>query len=195
VEREEAAHLLGVAVDAAPFEARAAYRRLIRTHHPDAAGAASTDLAARLIAAWEAMREPTGPAPAVIGPPPERPPRPHWAGAGLGDATPAGLVTVHGDTLHIGLTREEAFVLLLDCAHDLGEVTYVDPDVGLLETIVEFEDEPTCSLLVSLQGRAGHIDAFCTIEPLTAEPAPAIAAVAHLLARTAWQRLTRTTPS
>jgi hypothetical protein len=61
-------------------------------------------------------------------------------------------------------------------------VTYVDANLGILETVVEFDGWPTCSLLVTLQGRAtGATEAWCTLESLSGEPAPPVAAVALLL--------------
>ena len=57
----EAAVVLGVAPDAAPDEVRAAYRRLIRTHHPDRAGRSSSDRAASITEAYRVLRAaPTG---------------------------------------------------------------------------------------------------------------------------------------
>lgn len=95
---------------------------------------------------------------------------------------------VDSDTIAVAASAEDAFMLLLDAAHDIGEVSYVDADLGLLETIVRFEGTPVCSLVVSLQGRAHHIDAFCTVESLEAVPAPPIAAVVEVFADLARQR-------
>lgn len=48
---------LGVAPDASPGEIRAAYRRLARTHHPDAGGGAHGEMAA-VNEAWRVLSDP-----------------------------------------------------------------------------------------------------------------------------------------
>ena len=95
---------------------------------------------------------------------------------------------VEGDTLAVDGAAEEAFFLLLEAAHDIGEVSFVDADIGLLETIVQFRGTPVCSLVLSTQGRADHIEAFCTIESLEGTAPPPIAAVVEVLADLARQR-------
>ncbi|MBI2709575.1 MAG: J domain-containing protein [Actinobacteria bacterium] len=195
MDRDEAARVLGVAGDAPPEDVRAAYRRLIRRHHPDTAGpgdapTATTD-ASLVIEAWGVLRAapggPAEPSPAPAGPGAE----PVAEGPA---ATAAASVWVEGDTVLLPFAREEAFLLLLDCASDLGEVTYLDPDLGLVESVVTFVGTGACSLVVSFQGRADHIDAFCTVEALDGGPAPRADAVADLLARTARARLAVSRP-
>jgi len=162
----EARALLGLVPGAAWEEVRTAFRRSVLAVHPDVAGpSAGAGLrTARLVQAVALLR-----------PPPTEPePEPEPA--------LAVDVTFGNDGLLIDATREEAFFLLLEAGDRLGEVTYADPTVGLLEVIVEFEEDPVCSLVVSLQGRAAGTEAFCTVEPLGTGPAPPVPAVVRLLA-------------
>jgi hypothetical protein len=162
VDEAEARAVLGVAAGATPAEVRSAYRALLLRHHPD--HAAEDDAAARtrqLTEAHAALRA------APSSPPAEPPPE----------------VTVDGATLSLVLPPDEAFLVLLDAAADLGEVTYVDPEVGLLDVHVAFEGGGTASLVVSLQGRAtGTTDAFCTVADLGTGPVADAPALAALLA-------------
>jgi hypothetical protein len=76
-------------------------------------------------------------------------------------------------------------MLLLDTAHSLGEISYLDRTAGLVEVIVEFVEAPTSSVLLSLQGRAtGVTDVFCTVEPLSGGEAPPADAVTRLVLAT-----------
>ena len=80
-------------------------------------------------------------------------------------------------------------MLLLDAAHELGEISYLDPSAGLVEVVVEFVEAPTSSVLLSMQGRAtGVTDVFCTVEPLSGGDAPPADAVTRLLWRTLVER-------
>ena len=56
MEPAEAREVLGVADSATPGEVRAAYRRLLRAHHPDLAGAGSTRRTAELTVAYRVLR-------------------------------------------------------------------------------------------------------------------------------------------
>ncbi len=85
------------------------------------------------------------------------------------------------DTIGIGAPGPETYRVLLEAAHRLGEVIYVEPSSGLIQVMVEFVDGPICQLLLTLQGRAtGVTEAFLTIESLDDEPPPPIDAVTRL---------------
>ena len=157
---------------------RIAYRAQISAAHPDRAGG-RTDLAAAVNAAYATLQQaerdghlhdhahdhaPT-PTPA---------PRPR----------PAPTVTEHepgfeeppevldGDTVHLAVPPDEAFVLLLDACHQIGDVTYIDRSCAILEALVRVEGEGVCSLVITLQGRATGTDAFCTLEAIEHVAAP-----------------------
>lgn len=112
--------------------------------------------------------------------------------AGAGDGGPVRLLA--DDTIGIDASAEDAFLLLVEAANDAGEVTYIDPDIGLLETLVSFPGEPVSSLVLTLQGRADHIEAFATIEALERGAPPPLAAVVEVLADLARRRIGQPAP-
>ena len=75
----------------------------------------------------------------------------------------------------------EAFAVLFEAAGRIGHVAYFDRQLGILETIVRFEGGPSCSLLITLQGRASGTEAFCTLESIEAQPTPSIRPVIEAL--------------
>jgi hypothetical protein len=183
VEVAEARAVLGVGPEDGWPAVRAAFRRLLLATHPDVAERLpdATARTARLTEAYRVVRT-AHQAPA---PPPAAarvataPPR--TAGASARGGTGVDVCVEHGALL-LGGPRDEAFFRLLELADDVGEVTYVDPQVGLLETIVHFDGWPVCSLLMTLQGRATGTEAFCTIEPIERGTAPPLDAVVLTLA-------------
>src|SRR5205085_4865317 len=85
---------------------------------------------------------------------------------------------IDGDTVSIMAPADEAFALLLEAAHVIGDVTYVSPRDGLFEALVKFDDGRTCSLVISLQGRGnGTTEAFCTLQALDGGPVPSVSIV------------------
>ncbi len=180
----EAARLLEVGLDDPWDDVRRAYRAHIRAHHPDRAGPGAADRAAVIIEAYAVLvahrSAPT--------PPPDRAPSPRspaapartaWGEEPLGP-TP-GVARVDGDTLALAAPADETFRWLTEAAHDIGEITYVDRSVPILEVLCRFEGEPATSLVITLQGRADGTEAFCTAESIEARPSPPTAAVVDLL--------------
>ena len=53
--------------------------------------------------------------------------------------------------------------------------------LGILELIVRFEGGPSCSVLITLQGRAFGTDAFCTMDSIEAAPTPPLRPVVEAL--------------
>lgn len=88
-------------------------------------------------------------------------------------------------SISVAAPSEETLALVLDAAHALGEISYLDHSAALVEVIVEFVEAPTSSVLFSLQGRGdGTTELFCTVEPLSGGDAPPADAVARLVAAT-----------
>ncbi len=177
MERAEAARLLGVPVDADPAEARRAFRTLIRRHHPDHAGTGAAATSARLIEAHRTLRTPADRAPEA--PPPPPPSRPY--------ATPPVDARVEGDALLVAAEPEVVLARVVEAGHRLGEVTYLDRASGLVEVLLQVQDEgdahpAACSLVASLQGRAEAVEVFCTVERLDGHPAPPVAPLVAALA-------------
>lgn len=79
--------------------------------------------------------------------------------------------------------RETTFGALLEAAHSLGEIGYLDRSAWLVEVLVEFVEAPTSSVVMTLQGRARGTEVFCTVEPLSGGDSPPIGPVTELVAR------------
>lgn len=175
MDRADAAHVLGVGVDASAATVRDAFRALIRQHHPDRAGAAGGEVSARLIEAHRVLRDQE---PLVSDPtPPTTPAAP---------ATPVD-ARAEGDALFVRADPETVMAGLVEAAHHLGEVTYLDRGAGLIEVLVlvqgEGDDRPAaCSLVASLQGRLDSVEVFCTVERLDGHLAPPVAPLVAALA-------------
>ena len=157
----EARSVLGVAESDGWEAVRTSYRRRIRVAHPDTqADGATTAAAARLNEAYAVLSRAKragrlhAPVPGAPPPPPSPPPPPT-----------VGVALVGGDTLLLAAPPDEAFALLLEAAHRVGEVSYVDRSCAIFEVVVR-QDGETCSLLVTTQGRAHGTEAFLTLEAM-----------------------------
>lgn len=167
--------------------ARAHYLALMRVHHPDLAGPAGAADAQRVTQAWALVEAAIEDGHLGVGDPGATAPAGGPAAAWRDEASwtrldPGTVHLVDAGTIGLHASREDAMLALLDVAHEMGEVSFVDVDLGLMEVIVQFVGQPTCSLVVSLQGRADRVDAFCTIDSYDATPPPPIDQVTRLLA-------------
>jgi hypothetical protein len=157
----EARHLLGVDHDAGPDELRAAFRQALRRTHPDLHGGDGA-AAREVVAAYELLAG----QPAALLPEP------------LPD-----LVTVDGDTVAAELPAGDLFEMLLTAGDRVGEITYADPEAGLLEVLLQVPGHGPCSVVLTLQGRGvGITEAMCTVEPVGTWAAPPPEVVAAVLA-------------
>lgn len=95
----------------------------------------------------------------------------------LSDDGPPPFARVADDTLHFAAPADETFRWLLEAAHEIGEITYLDRTGPIMEVLCRFVDEPATSLLVTTQGRADGTDAFCSAESIEARTGPPTAAV------------------
>lgn len=202
MDRQQAAQLLGVEPEADAATVRSAYRRLLLVTHPDVSTAGdATDRTLHLIRAVEVL---TGPPPSAAQPSggEDAPAEGSEAGRTDGAAPPGGatpgsdqeprpeaptieVALVDDDTIGIAAPHHEALMIVLETAHQLGEVAYLDHSAGMVEVVVEFVLAPTSSVVMSLQGRAaGVTEVFCTVEPLSGGEAPSAAAVTRLLLST-----------
>jgi hypothetical protein len=75
----------------------------------------------------------------------------------------------------------ETYAALFEAAGRIGEIAYFDRQLGIVETIVRFQGGPTCSVMMTLQGRADGTEIFCTMESIEATPAPNIRPVLDAL--------------
>ena len=185
----EARAILGLHGRADPEEARLAFRRLLREAHPDRNDA--SDAAARtreIVGAYRALRD---------GPPVESNLEAAAASDEVDDEVDDevfgdAITLVDTDTIGIALPAEEAFAVLLEVAHRVGDVTYLDRQNELLEALLRTEQGVTVSMVISLQGRAnGVTEAFVTLEAFDAARGalPMVADVTALLVSSARQVL------
>lgn len=184
----EARRLLGLGPTPTWVEVRVAYRAQISATHPDRAGGRA-DLAAAVNAAYATLEQAERDGHLHDDHPHDHAPPPDHRHA------PAPRVTEHepgfeeppevldGDTVHLSVPPDEAFVLLLDACHQIGDVTYIDRSCAILEALVRVEGEGVCSLVITLQGRATGTDAFCTLEAIEHVAAPPVRPIVeHLVA-------------
>jgi hypothetical protein len=162
----EARTVLGVTAADGWDIVRRAYRARIRAAHPDTHGVGATPRAIQLNEAYAVLsRAKRAGDPSVATPPsPNAPPPP--APPAPPPSPPVVGVSVEGtDTVLLAAPPDEAFALLLDAGHRVGDVSYVDRSCAIFEVVVRQDDE-TCSLVVTLQGRAHGTEAFLTLEAM-----------------------------
>ena len=173
----DARALLGVSPQATHDEVRAAFRAQIGRHHPDVNPAPGTSARAMaLIEAWEVLSiEPAVTDPPLTDPPVTDPP--------ITDPLAAWAT---GSSVMAAAPADEVMLWLIDAAHRVGDVTFLDMAAGLVEALVEFVDGPVVTLTLSLQGRvAAGTEVFISMEPWSRPPRPDLPdpdAVARLLA-------------
>lgn len=187
MDQTEAARILGIAPAAPWTDVRRAYRDLIQTRHPDRAGAGSTGEAARITEAYAVLRSAQAQfrtAPRSAGAARTRLERP----VAPVPVPPTAIVRMDEDTIAFGAPADETFLLLLEAGHDIGELTYVDRSVPILEVICQFVGTPALSLVITLQGRMDRTEAFCTVESIEARPGPPTADVVDVLVDLLHQR-------
>lgn len=167
---------------------RTRYRELLLTTHPDVSAAADSDATTATIALTEAYRvilEAIGEHRTGVIPQPDPPAsrQEHATCRHRSTDGPPEVIEIRtdGDTITLTVPPPEAFAILLDAGARIGGIGYVDRALGLLEIIVRFEGGPSCSVLLTLQGRAFGTDAFLTMESIEAAPTPDPAPVIEAL--------------
>ncbi|CAM8626634.1 DnaJ domain [Acidimicrobiia bacterium] len=193
MELDVAVSILGVKPGMTLAEVRVVYRDKLRITHPDVRdGDTSADEAGRATAllneAFTTIRlvvEERGfvpvstPATIADDSSARTVPQSNAASQYGGSAVAASIES--GDTLSIDAPPDEAFAFLLEASSRLGGIGYIDRSLGILEVIVRFEGGPSCSVLMTLQGRAFGTDVFCTMDSIEAAPTPPFAPVMEAL--------------
>jgi len=191
LELEFACQVLGVAVGDSEKEVKTLFRALMREHHPDLSKSCTDEEHGSIDPSL--LTEAYSVVLASIQASPERlVPRSVQLATSLApSASPAHpLVSEHdGDTIWIEAPPDEAYQRLLDAASTLGGIGHVDRNLGLLEVIVRFEGGPSCSVLMTLQGREHGTDVICEMESIESEPTPPI----HPVLQSLVERLTSAT--
>ncbi len=184
--------LLGVEAACSEAEIRAAYRMLLLRTHPDINSKAdATERTMALTSAYLLLTS------LVVDPAPAAAAQQEESAQQAQPAAEQGRrraqkkeeeieILLLGDlTISVAAPASETLMLLIDMAHELGEISYLDPSAGLLEIVIEFVEEPTSSVLLSMQGRGNATtEVFCSVEPLSGGISPPADAVARLLHRT-----------
>ena len=178
----DACNVLGVASGSTEKDVQIAFHELMRIHHPDVVSAIGDSTAgtvdpsllteAYAVIVASLRTSPEGRVPTIA----RTIHSPHLSSAS------SSIASEHdGDTIWIEAPPDEAYQRLLEAAAGLGGIGHVDRTLGLLEVIVRFEGGPSCSVLMTLQGRAHGTDVFCEMESIEAEPTPAILPVLDAL--------------
>jgi hypothetical protein len=186
VDATEALDVLGVRAGTDLAGVRAAYRGLVRAAHPDVAGPGAEAHArtARLTQAYEVLTAfvaEHGTTPAEPEPEPEPEPRTRPEPEPPAEARVIEVGALDEGTIAVGLPSSETYAALYEAAGHVGDVAYYDRGLMILEIIVRFEGGPSCSVVMTLQGRAHHTEVFCTMESIESTPAPPIAPVIDAL--------------
>jgi hypothetical protein len=170
VDLATARDVLGVEPEAPWPDVRAAYLRMVREHHPDTAADAAdagirTVRTAQITSAYSTLLA-NRPSPG-----PELPPSfaPRVEDESLADAMDGSRRVL------LAAELDDAFVALLEVAHMVGVVSYVDRQSAVMEAIVTAAPGEATSLLIFLEPGAeeGVTEAFLGVEPLGGHaPAP-----------------------
>lgn len=180
--RERALRTLGLEKGAQADEINRAYRALIRQAHPDAGG--RTEVAARITEAYHWLQR-AGPAPTR----PTRTPRPESTAPPHSRRARAFAAERADDSLALHLPPGDVFTRLCEAGHELGEVSYVDPDTGMVQVTFTAPTGVVCQLTATvIPGSApgsGQQDTRVefTLDPLAGGMAPPITAVVSHLTR------------
>ena len=168
--RERALQTLGLEKGAQAADINRAYRALIRQAHPDAGG--STAVAARITEAYHWLQRASAEPPKA----PKPTPPPH----------PAPPVTDKADdSVTLLLPPGDVFARLVEAGHQLGEVSYIDRDAGIMQVTFTADNGVVCQLAVTVITGPGQSEARVefTLDPLASGEAPPIGRVVAHLAR------------
>ncbi len=172
VDRQRALTVLQLGAEANLDEARDAYRRLVRTNHPDLIGSDGTEamiLLNQAMAVLEANPEPGAAEPVAE------------TSLATSDGHPD--LVVFDDGLTLNAPADELFPRLAEALDVVGDLTYADASSGYLEAAVSFGNPSPSQLVVSLQGRGEHTEAFFTLESMGIETPPDLVEVVAAIGR------------
>lgn len=179
---DEARAVLGVTAASPPAEVREVYLRQVRANHPDTTDdpRGAGERTATIIAAYRLLRG--------------RLPDSDSAGAeGNADGATAtsgvGVEIISDEALWVDADGTLVGRLLLEAAHEVGEVSYVDRSSGLVQVTVRPAGGPTCWLTVSIHERPGGTALVTTLESIEALPSPSARPVVQRLADELGRRL------
>ncbi len=160
----EALYLLGLRSDCSLTDARAVFRRMVTAHHPDLheGDAVESERTRMVIVAFRLVERDLQARGAV-----ETRSTRIGEKSDPGSAATAVVRKIDADTLSLVATAEEAYARLVEVGHLIGDVTYIDRQNGLFESLLKTVHGDAVSMVCTLQGRADEtIEAFFTMEPI-----------------------------
>ena len=160
MDRKTALRTLGLRHDAPKGEITAAYRKLIRKAHPDVGG--DTAAAARITEAYAWLQQST---PNAV-----RAPR-------TTDPVPSD------ERLVLLLPPGDVFARLCELGQRLGELSYLDPQAGIMQVTFTALNSAPCQLMATVAAGSNpeESEVEFTLEALTnAVPPPIAAVVGHM---------------
>ncbi|MCQ3808955.1 MAG: hypothetical protein KTV68_00215 [Acidimicrobiia bacterium] len=172
--RERALRTLGLETWARADDINRAYRALIRQAHPDVGG--STAAAARITEAYHWLQRAGAEPPKA--PKPTPPPQPAPSVTDKGD-----------DSMTLLLPPGDVFARLVEAGHHLGEVSYIDHDIGMVQVTFTADNGVVCQLAATVQAnpvsgsRQRETQVEFTLDPLASGQAPPIGQVVAQLVR------------
>jgi hypothetical protein len=159
---------------------RVRYRRLVRRHHPDVAGDAGQARTAQLNLAWKVVQSievwsapRAAPAPAAASTAPRAP----------SGSRPRPRLRDQPNVVPLPAPTRAVFDRLAEAADRLGDISYLDRQDGILETIIRPEGGPSCSLMLTIRQQGDDTLAECVLESLEGRPAPPIEEVVAALTK------------
>ena len=170
--QERALRTLGLDSEARADDINRAYRALIRQAHPDAGG--STAVAARITEAYHWLQR--SEAQSAKSSNTTLPPKPQPPATDKTD-----------DSMTLLLPLGDVFLRLVEAGHQLGEVSYVDRDAGIVQVTFTADNGVVCQLAATVTSGAatsrGDARVEFTLDPLASGQAPPIGRVVNHLAR------------
>ena len=183
---DDAARILGVPADAGASTVRARYLERLLVVHPDHNRSAdATERTIEINAAYRTLlgrptpRQPSSP------PHPSAPPSaPAEEPLAVGDWWgPVGIQLLDDDTIAVHAPGGETVLRMIEAAGDLGEITFCDPSLGMVQVVIEFLEAPTAQILMTTQDRGdGSTEVFCSVDPFDGGEVPATRPVVEIIA-------------
>lgn len=173
--------MLGVAPDASPRTLRDAFLVRVRAHHPDTTDHphGAGERTATIITAYRLLRDLPPAATDELAPPP------------VVSETVATIEVITEEAIWVGVDAHRLLAVLFEVADELGEVSYVDRSVGLVQLTVRPPSGPTCWFTISAHARPGGTVLVATLESIEAQPTPPAGPLVLALAEALADHLSR----
>ena len=157
---------LGLTADSSWESARCRYRALIRALHPDLdpSSEESTRHAAVVNSAWTTLVTATDNGARPLPCPTDQPTEP----------LPAPMITLRAKP-------GDVYAQLLDAAHEIGVVSYMDPEAGLIQVLLDNGDPSGSQLLITVNAEDQPTLASFALDRMGAGDTPDITEIVGLI--------------